>query len=444
MRLRKIVFTCLALFIVSEILLLINIQFPRGLNFDEFHYIPSARQFLSLSENQNWEHPPLAKILIASGIKLFGDRPFGWRSVSVFFGSLSLIGMFLWALALFKNYQTALFVALLTLVNNLLFVQSRIAMLDSFMFAFDVLALAAFTYSWRADIEVKKSVRLLAFAGFMFGFATASKWFGAVPWFGCLFLLLLLKVIQYWGTSFNKVSLWQSKEGFQDWYSPNILSGLRISHILLCLIFIPVLAYFITFIPFFFIKKASGVSYSLYDVLMTVPKMWEGQQRVVNTHPYMSNWYSWPLMMRPIWYAFDKDGNSIVRGVLMLGNPLIMWSGLLAVGACLWGWIARRSWQGFFILFIYVLFAFSWAVIPRKVAFYYYYFPAGMTLSLAIAFVFHNWETGKEFFLENCKWLRWAYFTFALALFIYFYPILAALRISSDSFRKWMWFTSWI
>src|SRR4051794_15618530 len=93
--------TCVALFALAMILFLINIQFPRNHDFDEFHYVPSAKQFLDLKVNQNWEHPPLGKELMAVSIGIWGDRPIGWRFASVLFSSLTLVGMYLWALAVF-------------------------------------------------------------------------------------------------------------------------------------------------------------------------------------------------------------------------------------------------------------------------------------------------------------------------------------------------------
>src|SRR4051812_578679 len=104
---------------MSQIFFLTFIQFPKKFNFDEFHYVPAAKSFLALQENKNWEHPPLGKVFISMGIALFGDRPLGWRFMSTIFGSLTLVGMYVLALVLFRNRKTALWVALLTLSNHL-------------------------------------------------------------------------------------------------------------------------------------------------------------------------------------------------------------------------------------------------------------------------------------------------------------------------------------
>ena len=430
---KRLIIISAVLFVAAQTLFLINIQFPKGHNFDEFHYVPSAKQFLAMTENQNWEHPPLGKMIMAVGISALGDRPIGWRVMSTFFGALTLVGLFILAFAIFRNEQTALFAAAITLVNNLLYVQSRIGMLDTFMFALLVWGLAAFAAAWRTGLNPARTRLLLALAGMLFGFATACKWAAVVPWAICIILLMSVKLLQSWKTSFGG----QSDD---DWYSPGMLGGMGVFRIMLYLVVIPVFVYFLAFIPFLFIHKVPP--YSVLDFFSMQTRMWDGQQRVVTSHPYMSSWTQWPLLSRPIWYAFDKEGTDWVRGVFLVGNPLLMWGGLLALLACLWSWVAHRSRAAFLILAFYAALYLPWAVIPRKIAFYYYYYPAGMMLSLAIAFVFHSWERGAAF--EKVKWLRLVFLAAATALFVYFFPILSGMRIPASSFRDWMWLGSWV
>jgi dolichyl-phosphate-mannose-protein mannosyltransferase len=212
----------------------------------------------------------------------------------------------------------------------------------------------------------------------------------------------------------------------------------------MALILVPIGVYFLTFLPYLFFHKGDGTRYALFDLIPMQLTMWKGQVGSVTPHPYMSKWTSWPLMTRPICYAFDKEGENIFRCVLLLGNPLIMWSGLLALIFCIWGWVAYRSREAFLILSFYAAFYLGWAFIPRNVSYYYYYYPAGMTLSLAIAFCFHVLESGKSLLLGKLHILRWAFLTACILIFIIFFPILSAVKVSLAEYHMRMWLQSWI
>lgn len=353
---------------------------------------------------------------MAAGIGLFGDRPIGWRFMSTVFGAMTLVGMYLWGLALFKDDKIALWIAMVTLFNNLLYVQARIGMLDTFMFGFLVLGLAGFTYVLFNDLGKRKNKCLLVLIGLMFGLAMACKWAAVVPWLMCIALALCGRVYK----------------GFTRFSIPLVLVSLLV---------VPVITYFMSFIPLFL---SAGPKRGFMDLFLMQKTMWEGQLRVVSSHPYMSKWTDWAVLRRPIWYAFDKENGphqSFVRGVVLLGNPIVMWCGLAAILSCLWSWIKDRRVDAFLIAFFYIGFYLCWAAIPRKISFYYYYYPAGMTLSLALAYVFHYGEQGKLF---KIRWARWTFLGAVSLLFVYFFPILAALKIPADSFRKWMWLSGWI
>lgn len=396
------------LFLASMGFFLFNIKFPGTKNFDEFHYIPSALQWIQGIDNQNWEHPPFSKLLISLGIRLFGDEPLGWRFMSVLFGAFTLVGMYRLAYELFDKDRRAAWICVsLTLFNQLLYVQARIAMLDTFMMGFLIWSLQYFVQAINPMVTDPKWIRR---AGIFMGLAVACKWFSLVPWAMCG-ALLFLQAIRL-----------KSKERFID--------------IVVYWLVVPTFMYYLTFIPYLFVKREPA--YTVWELLTSFQtRMLDGQKRVVNTHPYMSNFWDWIIMRRPIWYAFDREGahDEWVRGVLLLGNPAIMWGGLVAILGLIVAFFIERSRTAFLILYFYFGFAFCWIAIPRKVAFYYYYYPAGMMLSLAITY----------WILKSKRdWVAFAAFGVAFGFFFYFFPILAALPIPSNGFTKWMWLPSWI
>ena len=409
--------TAVFLYAVAQILFLIGINAPRGYDFDESHYVPAAKQVLQLESDPNREHPPLGKLLMAIGIGLFGDRPLGWRFMSTVFGALTLVGMYLWGLALFSDRSVALWAALLTLVNHLLYVQARIGMLDTFMFAFLAWACAAFTAAWDPDLEPGRQRRYLAFAGWTLGLAAATKWFGVVVWAACLAIILVVRAAQ------------------RSWRNP--FSGITTRSAIRLLVIYPLLAYFVCFIPRLLIEHRGPWYTAPSELFQMQVYMYDRQLRVPGQHPYISHWYQWPFLNRPIWYAFEPDGDR-VHGVLLLGNPLVMWGGMLALAVCAIDWLRVHSRAAFLILFFYLTFFVSWILIPRPLALYYYYYPAGMTLSFALAYLFQRPA------LMRYKSVRWAVLAAAAAVFVYFLPLLSGAPMETGAFRKWMWFQSWI
>jgi len=147
----------LVLFVVDIFLRMLWLDKPSGsLIFDEWYYVNVARVILGLPQSvgstgqppypgavpgldPNHEHPPLAKLLIALSMYLLGDNAYGWRFPSVIFGSLSVLVFYLLMKKIAKHKVAPLMATFLFSFDMLLFVQSRIAILDIFMLAFMLL-----------------------------------------------------------------------------------------------------------------------------------------------------------------------------------------------------------------------------------------------------------------------------------------------------------------
>src|SRR5450432_4846628 len=187
------------IFVIAHFVMLIGITTPEKFVFDELHYVPAARQMLEPvlpSPMLNPMHPPLAKQLIALSIRAFGDGPLGWRYPGVLFGSLAVVAIYLCGLALFGSQSSAVATALLAFFNQMLFVQSRIAMLDIFALAFGLFGIAAFMRGFR---KPRPHVPF-ALAGLAFGLAAACKWSGLFPLAVCIVIVAAIRLMQSWGT----------------------------------------------------------------------------------------------------------------------------------------------------------------------------------------------------------------------------------------------------
>ncbi len=404
--LRRPAVVALLIAIAAQLLFTVHLSRPSKEVFDEVHYVPAARALLTLERPVNTEHPLLGKALIASGIAVFGDNATGWRAASTLAGTATVLGVFAVLMLVFGRARIALFGAIFAMLNITLFIQARIAMLDVFMGAFVMLAIAAMLWAMRGP---QTRARWLL-GSVLLGLATAVKW-TAAPYVA--FAALAFVAIRA--------------------RRPDAWPGLATLPALAMLGAASVGTYFATFTPAFF--------YAVDPLTLgtLVPFQWDmfaRQTQVLAPHPYQSTWTSWPLALRPIWYLYEPvDG--AVRGILLVGNPAVMWGGLLAVGALIWAWWKDGSLRAAGIAGLWIGSLAMWAVIPKSLGFYYYYHLSGVFVGIALAAAFALAGPRGE------RWLTW-YAVATFGLFVWFYPIISAAALPDpQAFNRWMWFDSW-
>ena len=397
----------LLLGIAAQLLFSIGLGRPSIVNFDEVHYVTAARVLIDLSHVANPEHPLLGKSLIALGMLIFGDNPIGWRAMSTLAGTATVLGVFAFTRHLTAATRPALLAALFAMLNQMVFVQARIGMLDGFMGAFLVWGGVLFVWAMTAP---RRAYPLWLGSGALLGAAVAVKW-AAIPYVA-LALVAFTLLRRRTGNSFGQM----------PWLASCLAFG--------C---VSLAVYLLSFAPAFFYARNS---LTLATLIPFQFEMWELQTQVLASHHYQSSWWSWPLMLRPIWYFYEPDQGA-VRGVLLIGNPAILWGGLIAVLACWWAGIRDRAGGP---LAVAVLWTFSlaiWAIIPKSLGFFYYYYASSIILCVVLAVAFHHWRARVK---QRDDW----FLVLAVALFAYFYPTLAALPLANDrGFERWMWIPSW-
>ena len=415
-------FTAIVIFVAAHFVLLVGVTAPDKFYFDEVHYVPAARQMLAPAASApllNPMHPPLAKQLIALSIWSFGDNPLGWRYPSVLFGSLSVVAIYLCGLALFAAQGPAVASALIAFFNQMVFVQSRIAMLDIFSLAFGLFAIAAFMRGFR----MQQPVLWFGLTGMASGLSIACKWSGLFVPATCFLIVAVIRLMQGWRTHF-------ADGNAEDWYHPDLWPDFRSWHFVACFVLVPATVYLLTFVPLH--------GFSVADIL-------EAQRRIFadNTtteiagHTYMSSWPSWPFLVRPVWYLFDKIDEDNAAAVVLLGNPLVLWTALVALAVCLRDWVASRRRDAFLILCFYFGPYLAWALLPRTIGFLYYYLPPATFASLALVYLTRRGNSPP--------WLLWAFVAIASASFVAMLPISAAfVGVSTQTFNRLMIFQSWI
>ena len=376
----------LLVFIASAFIFSIHLGRPAKMVFDEHHYVPAAKQVASIEPNNNYEHPPLAKLLIGFGILTAGNEPVGWRLFPVLFGALLCSALFGVAVKLTRDPKWALVTVAMLWLNGFTFVLSRLAMLEVFTVSF--LALA-----WLMSLQAEQHPedRRWEFAtGACLGLALACKW-SALP-----FLLAALVWIIYR----------RRKQGLMH------ALGLAATA---CLA-VPLGIYALSYIP---IMMVGGDPYSPMALLQMQKAMWLTHTQPIPLHAEASGWTDWLFKREPMWFMKDyqispESSQSTIQSVMLLGNPAILWVGLAACIDLARFKNSRR------LLWIFLIALAPWIVSTRSNTFYYYYFPAACVLTVAFACA------ARTHWTKN--WARIAVgfaLLAALIFFVFHYPLMS-------------------
>ncbi len=418
-------------FIVALAALAPGFTQPGHVYFDETWYVPTAREWLASGDMLHPEHPPLAKMRIAAGLKLFGDNPLDWRIMPLVFGALTIAGVYLWTLALTADAGLGLFGAAITLIDGVVFVQSRIAMLDIFLIAFCVFALAAFTKAENAGSRREATQWHLA-AGCSLGLAAACKWSGWFLLFGLVALKLVVALMRVWRVRFEGPRA-------TDFYDPEgpaigVLGGLS------AYLLVPFTAYFLCYLPQLI------RAHSLYEFIATHKTMIAIMTGTSSDHPYKSMWWSWPAMWRPVWYLFDTHAkeaggwSETAKAAAVDGfpNPVVLFLGEAAILWALFNGVIRRVRASLIVVIAFFAEWLPWALNPKGLEFYYYFYPSivalGPALALVAAALKRPWRAA----------FAWSTLAAGLTMFVYFLPILVAgIGVGPAAFSARVWIESW-
>ncbi|MEA2447107.1 MAG: dolichyl-phosphate-mannose-protein mannosyltransferase, partial [Actinomycetota bacterium] len=138
---------------IAGLIRLIRLSSPDTLVFDETYYAKDACWYVKVSSSIcdtsseiSQVHPPLAKWLIAIGIRIFGYDSFGWRISAVVAGTIGVWLMYLLARKLLRSTLGATITSGLLALDFLHFVQSRTSMLDIFAVTFGTAAVLFCVY----------------------------------------------------------------------------------------------------------------------------------------------------------------------------------------------------------------------------------------------------------------------------------------------------------
>ena len=391
---------------------------------------------------RSWVHPPLGKQIIALGIDGFGNRPFGWRFTAALAGTATVALVGILAFLLFGSALWAGVAALLAATEHLLFVQSRIAMLDVFLAFFIVLGFALLVADRRrseparateplaGEEETHRARRPLRhLAGAAFGAAVAVKWSG----------LLALAAAAALAAG------WEYARRKRAGDTRPFLSSARREGLSLYTAFIvvPLLVYLLPWIPWL-----ADRSFDFGELVSHHGQMAEYHFGLDTTedsgeaiHPYMSRAWGWLLLLRPVAYHWQGDPDCCAE-ILGIGNPALYWGALLVIPYLGLVWSSRKEWQAGAILIPTLVQLVPWFLVARPL-FLFYMTPVSPFLALGMVYPI------RDLFRSRLdRRIAFAAATLVVGvcvgLFAFFWPVLASSPVTFDQWRARVWFDGWV
>ncbi|EKE13101.1 MAG: dolichyl-phosphate-mannose-protein mannosyltransferase family protein [uncultured bacterium] len=368
---------------------------PDTMYFDEVYHAFTAKVMMGPESYKAWEwwntppegyayewtHPPLAKLGMVLGMSIFGQTSFGYRIPGAILGVGAVFLVYLIARHIFKDEAIGLMAAAAFSLDGLALVMSRIGMNDSYILFFSLLSI----YMFMKEKDL--------FSATSFGLAISSKW--SAVWAIPIFFVLWLK-------RKNK-------------FKPSIF----------WFVLLPPVIYLLSYLPMF----ATGHTLSTWWGMQQ--QMWWYHTRLEATHPYTSQWWTWPLLIRPIYLYTSNEIGGMVSRIYAMGNPFVFWFGLLSViASAAYAAIEKNKSLGL-VVFSYLIFFAAWAASPR-IMFLYHYLPSVPFMAIATAYVLRR----------NSKLVP-LYFGLCFLAFVYFYPHFIGLNIPLALDRSYYWLSTW-
>ena len=316
----------LALLVVSAALHLFRLSEPRRVVFDEVHfggfvseYCGEGRYFFDI-------HPPHGKLLISAVAALGGYRggqdfgevdqritevsPALLRLAPALMGTIVPLLLYGLMRQLGATPAAALLAGLAALLDNGLLVQTRVIAVDGFLVVGTLGALGATLAAIRSAERLRRTGFALL-AGSLAGLAVGSKFTGlaALALVGLVVLVDFLR-----GPSLARL---RAAASTSVW----ILAG-------------AVAVYAAGWWAHFALLPEPGAGYAfgrptgsfLIDAVELHRHMLVANYGITTPHPWASPSWSWPLMLRSVFYWGDGDAL-----IFFLGNPVLWWGTTLGL-----------------------------------------------------------------------------------------------------------------
>ena len=400
--------------------------------FDEIYYVRSAEQYLNLQVPYEWTHPPLGKLIIASGIWFFGFNPFGWRILGVVAATLMVPLIYILGKKLFGKWIGAVASAFLLTFDFMHFTLARMATVDTYVILFS-LASQLFFLIYLKNVQKnswKTSIKPLFLAIVFFALSFSTKWFVL---YGFVAQLAFLAALRLKEVAKLKKGLSDKLYAFTDPPFSTIVGFLLLA----------VLVYFLIYIPDVLAGR------SAIDLLSLQGAMYNYHATLNATHAFASSWWTWPLMLRPLWLYVSTLPNNITSTITLMGNPLVWWVGfacvigisIFAIDKIVKAAGNRLGKIGLPALFIITFFFFQWVpyMLISRITFIYHFYLNVPFLCLATAYFISKYWSSRW-----VKLVAIAYFAATVALFALFYPVISGTPTTNSWIDSLQWLNGWV
>ena len=164
-----------ALLILAAITRFWHLGHPNEIVFDEVHFVAQGRHYLH-GESFLDPHPPLAKLIIAAGIFIFGDHPWSWRVGNATLGT-AIVGItYLLGRRMSGSRLVGAIAGAIILCDGMYLVDSHYAVIDIvYLTCAAVAYLLFFRFAQTHDAAARR--RILPWIGLVLGLCLASKFY---------------------------------------------------------------------------------------------------------------------------------------------------------------------------------------------------------------------------------------------------------------------------
>jgi predicted membrane-bound dolichyl-phosphate-mannose-protein mannosyltransferase len=331
-----------------------------------------------------------------------GRHALAWRLPGVLFAAMLAFLLVLLARRLFASAVLPALVGLAVLVDGSMFAQARIGMNDIYV---ATLIVAGWYFVIAAHRPRRWATLDVVIAGLLFGFALAAKWAGAYALAGMLIASLAVTA-RAWERGHPGTG------GPLDLFARR---GLNALILFVSFAVIPAGIYLASYVRWF---GGPTIPYGWNLVELTQQMYWY-HSGLTAPHPAGSPWWSWPFVLKPVYWYFGAAGGGDNAYIYDAGNVALFWAGIVAFGWCAVAAIRARSVPLAVVVFAALAQYVAWIPIGRVLFFYHFFTVLPFYLLALAAGLAYLWETGRARLVVG-------YLAITVAVFAYFYPFISA------------------